>query len=226
LDTTLKEEEAKGLLADVEIGDQLSLPIGNGERGEIENLLLRVISLGHHSVLEHASFTFGIEGVSRAMTHQLVRHRVASYSQQSQRYVEFVEDLPRIVPESIKNNTMFNNQFEEHYKASFELYRSMCQSGIPAEDARYVLPSGTETKIIVTMNARELRHFFRIRCCRRAQWEIREVAEKMLRLVKVKAPALFADSGPSCICGPCPEGKLTCGEVNEVRIQYKEFHSL
>lgn len=191
------------------------------EAGELSGLLSRVISLGHHSVLEHASFTFGIEGVSRVLTHQLVRHRLASYSQQSQRYVEFTDQLPVVVPESIGADSRWSERFQHHCREGFDLYRQLCDAGVPAEDARYLLPNATETKIIVTMNARELRHFFTLRCCQRAQWEIRHAAEKMLELASSAAPLLFKGVGPSCISGPCPEGKLTCGEINEVRERYK-----
>ena len=188
---------------------------------DLSVLLRKVISLGHHSVLEHASFTFGIEGVSRVMTHQLVRHRLASYSQQSQRYVEFKDSLEVVVPESIKRDRGFYRRYLKHCREAFSIYRDMCEGGIPAEDARYLFPSVAQTKIIVTMNARELRHFFRIRCCERAQWEIRGVAERMVGLVRDVAPSLFADSGPSCIGGPCPEGDMTCGRIKEVKARYR-----
>jgi thymidylate synthase (FAD) len=188
-----------------------------------DRLLAKVISMGHHSVLEHASFTFGVEGASRVMTHQLVRHRLASYSQQSQRYVQLADSLPVVIPESIRGEDGAAEKFREHCKRSFELYREMCDEGIPAEDARYLLPSATKTNIIVTMNGSELRHFFRLRCCESAQWEIRDVAEKMMGIVKPLAPAIFADAGPSCLTGPCPEGEMTCGKIKEVRAKYKEM---
>ncbi len=190
------------------------------DAGDRARLLKKVISLGHHSVLEHASFTFGIEGVSRIMTHQLVRHRIASYSQQSQRYVEFTAGLPVVVPQSVESNAVMRERFSAHCARSQELYRQMIDAGIPAEDARYVIPSAAETRIVVTMNARELRHFFTLRCCERAQWEIRRVAELMLERVREAAPNLFSRTGPSCLTGPCPEGKMTCGRINEVRVKY------
>jgi thymidylate synthase (FAD) len=190
------------------------------EGQELSGLLSKVISLGHHSVLEHASFTFGIEGVSRVLTHQLVRHRVASYSQQSQRYVEFKDHLPIVVPESIAGDEEAEKRFRRHCEEGFALYRELCDAGVPAEDARYLLPNATETKIIVTMNGRELRHFFTLRCCERAQWEIRYLAEQMLALAAETAPLIFKGVGPSCISGPCPEGKLTCGNIREVRARY------
>ncbi len=191
---------------------------------DLSILLRKVISLGHHSVLEHASFTFGIEGGSRVMTHQLVRHRLASYSQQSQRYVEFKDALEVVVPESISRDRDLERRYLEHCGDAFSLYRDMCAGGIPAEDARYLFPAAAQTKIIVTMNARELRHFFRIRCCERAQWEIRSIAERMVSLARDAAVSLFSDSGPSCVGGPCPEGDMTCGKINEVRARYKAMN--
>ncbi len=195
----------------------LTVEINSGDRSR---LLRKVISLGHHSVLEHASFTFGIEGVSRVMTHQLVRHRIASFSQQSQRYVEFTDTLPVVVPESVFANAPMRGKFAAHCERSRDLYREMIDAGVPAEDARYVLPSAAETRIILSMNARELRHFFTLRCCERAQWEIRRVAELMLERVREAAPNLFSRTGPSCLTGPCPEGKMTCGKIKEVRERY------
>lgn len=190
------------------------------DAGGRAKLLAKVISLGHHSVLEHASFTFGIEGVSRVMTHQLVRHRIASFSQQSQRYVEFKAGLPVVTPESVERNPAMREKFASHCVKAQELYREMIDAGVPAEDARYALPSAAETRIIVTMNARELRHFFTLRCCERAQWEIRRAAELMLDLAQKSAPGLFTGAGPSCLAGPCPEGKLTCGKIKDVREKY------
>ena len=195
--------------------------LGSSLEGEDRaRLLAKVISLGHHSVLEHASFTFGLEGVSRVLTHQLVRHRIASYSQQSQRYVEFKSGLPVVTPDSIGSREDLKGRFEKHCRDAYELYRGLCEAGVPAEDARYVFPNATETKIIVTMNGRELRHFFVLRCCERAQWEIRRVAERMLELARGAAPALFEGCGPSCLSAPCPEGKMTCGKTEEVRKKY------
>ena len=191
------------------------------EDGDRTRLLKKVISLGHHSVLEHASFTFGIEGVSRVMTHQLVRHRLASYSQQSQRYVEHTASLPCVVPGTVAGDPVLAEKYTRHCRQAFLLYREMCDAGVPAEDARYLLPAAAETKIVVTMNGRELRHFFRLRCCERSQWEIRQVAERMLGLVRGLGPAIFADCGPACVSGPCPEGDMTCGKMGEVRVRYR-----
>jgi thymidylate synthase (FAD) len=191
---------------------------------DITDFLAKIMSLGHQSVLEHASFTFGIEGISRACSHQLVRHRLASYSQQSQRYVTFTgDDFPLIVPESIASSGQRMKIFSKAVKAAAKAYRELADDGVPAEDARFVLPNAAETKIIVTMNARELLHFFELRCCERAQWEIRAMAIEMLRIVKPAAPVIFSSAGPGCLVGPCPEGTMTCGMAKEVR---KKFNSL
>jgi len=186
-------------------------------RADITKFLDKIMSLGHHSVLEHASFTFGIEGISRVTTHQLVRHRVASFSQQSQRYVSHTESFATVVPPSIAGDPAHAALFEAQVAALHKAYAALVEAGVPAEDARYLLPNATETKIIVTMNARELRHFFAIRCCERAQWEIRAMALEMLKLVRPVAPAIFQDAGPGCVAGPCPEGAMCCGKTAEVR---------
>jgi thymidylate synthase (FAD) len=192
--------------------------------GDVTAFLDKIMSLGHLSVLEHVSFTFGVEGISRACSHQLVRHRLASYSQQSQRYVTFSGDaFPLVVPTSITQHPEREAVFNEAMQACAVAYRKLVDAGVPAEDARFVLPNAAETKIIVTMNARELRHFFELRCCERAQWEIRAMAIQMLRLVKPLAPTLFADAGPGCVAGACPEGKMTCGRAGEMRIKFKEL---
>jgi thymidylate synthase (FAD) len=175
-------------------------------------ILRTIITSGHHSALEHASYTFAIDGISRAMTHQLVRHRLASYNQQSQRYVAY-EALPEfIVPPSVVENDEAKLCFDSACAAAFDAYRSLIELGVEAEDARYLLPNAMETKIVVTMNARELFHFFELRCCKRAQWEIRAVAGQMLDLARITAPYLFMDAGASCRRGPCNEGHgMTCG---------------
>ena len=173
-------------------------------------MLRHVIGMGHHSVIEHAVFTFSVEGVSRALTHQLVRHRIASFSQQSQRYVRLSEPT-YVVPETVKRDPEAMKVYEETMDGIWDSYSKLIGMGIPAEDARYVLPNGSTTNITITMNARELLHFFSMRCCNRAQWEIREMADEMLRLCKEVSPVIFSDAGPACIRGPCPEGKKTCG---------------
>ena len=173
-------------------------------------LLKRIIASGHHSVLEHASFSFGAEGVSRVLLAQLTRHRIASFSVQSQRYVEFKDGFDCIVPPTIKNNQEMLEKFERFEQSCQALYQEFLSSGIAAEDARYILPNAAATKIIFTMNARELRHFFSLRCCNRAQWEIRQMACKMLVLVKKIAPIIFDNAGPDCVREGCHEDK-PCG---------------
>ncbi len=181
-------------------------------------VLIRVlIRSGHHSAIEHASFTFAIDGVSRACTHQLVRHRVASYSQQSQRYVRFENDF--IVPPLIAEDPSALEIFLKAMRDAKDAYDLLVMIGLSKglkketvqEDARFVLPNAAETKIVVTMNARELRHFFDTRCCKRAQWEIRAMAIEMFKLAHATAPLLFWRAGPSCVTGDCKEGKMTCG---------------
>ncbi len=206
-----------------------------------------LISIGHESVMEHVSFTFGIEGISRACSHQLVRHRIASYSQKSQRYVSengfdfitppSVKEIPeaeaefdRIITEISESYNRIADLLTEKHRAEFiaegmdEKTALSKARKLANEDARFILPNACETKIIVTMNIRSLFNFFRHRCCSRAQWEIRAVAEEMLRLCIDTAPDIFSHAGPSCVAeGKCPEGKMTCGKITEVRNRYSEF---
>lgn len=187
-----------------------------------EKFLGKILKMGHLSVLEHASFTFGIEGISRATSHQLVRHRLASYSQQSQRYV--AASAPEFtVPPSIEKDGARKKKFEATVRKIYREYAKLLEEGIPAEDARYLLPNAAHTKIIVTMNARELIHFFNLRCCERAQWEIRDMATWMLSLAKGAAPFIFKDSGPACVSGKCSEGEMTCGKPKETREKFKSL---
>jgi thymidylate synthase (FAD) len=179
------------------------------DSAEIKKIISIVIKSGHHSVLEHANFTFSIENVSRVLTHQLVRHRIASYSQQSQRYV-LMTGMPFAIPPEIEKNPEARKIFTETAEACMNAYKKMIDMGISIEDARYILPSATHTNIIVTMNARELLHFFTLRCCERSQWEIRELANAMLKEVKKVAPNIFANAGPECVRGNCPEGDFSC----------------
>lgn len=191
-------------------------PIGAAELAEkmtdeeVKKLIKFIVASGHHSTIEHASFTFAIEGISRACTHQLVRHRLASYNQQSQRYVKFDQNLGFIVPPEIEKNPEAKDLFVELQGEIMRTYIQLLELGIPAEDARYVLPNAAESKIIVTMNARELFHFFTLRTCERAQWEIRKMAWKMLNMVRPLCPTVFENAGPYCFRGPCPEGKFKC----------------
>jgi thymidylate synthase (FAD) len=175
-----------------------------------KKMIEKVVGMGHLSVVEHAHFTFSVEGVSRSLTHQLVRHRIASYSQQSQRYVS-MEKAEYVIPPSISADPDAKRLYCRSMDDAWKAYRELAQK-VPKEDARYVLPNACHTNITVTMNARELWHLFRLRCCRRAQWEIRLMAWKMLAEARKAAPILFADAGPGCYRGACPEGEYSCGE--------------
>lgn len=172
--------------------------------------IAKIVGMGHLSVIEHANFTFSAEGVSRALTHQLVRHRIASYSQQSQRYVP-MDRAEYIVPPSISADKQARKKYDELMARIWESYSDLSKI-VPKEDARYVLPNACNTNIAITMNARELWHFFSLRCCRRAQWEIRKMAWLMLKEARKVSPILFDEAGPGCVRGPCPEGEYTCGK--------------
>lgn len=212
-------------------------------REEAEKFVKMLAGIGHQSPLEHTLFIFGIEGVSRSLLAQITRHRIASFSVQSQRYVRmsnFEYIMPPAVAEDEEASRLFTesmNEAAEKYDRLTEiLYRRekkrLTDSGeteesadkkaqkTAIEDARFVLPNAAATKMVMTMNARSLLHFFEERCCNRAQWEIRSVAEQMLKLVKEVAPAVFAKAGPPCVKGVCPEGKMTCGKAAEVRDKY------
>lgn len=198
-----------------------------------DQFVRKLMDMGHTSPIEHVSFTFYIEGVSRAMTHQLVRHRIASYSQRSQRYVRH-SDFDYIVPPRLKGKTVKtgigNMPAEDYYRHTMDmishrysvLNKVLGDCGESSnEDARYMLPNACETKIMVTMNARSLLHFFAERLCRRAQWEIRKVANVMLDQARETCPAVFAGVGPKCVAlGKCPEGEMTCGAYAEMRKRY------
>jgi thymidylate synthase (FAD) len=179
---------------------------------QVKALLDQVIKSGHTSTLEHATFTFGIEGISRACSHQLVRHRIASYSQQSQRYVN-AKNFNYLIPESIKSKPELKKKFEDFIKIASKTYTELSDSGISNEDARFVLPNACETKIVVTMNSRALLNFFKERTCVRAQWEIRALAVRMLEECKKVAPNIFKYAGPSCVAEKvCRQGKRSCGK--------------
>ncbi len=177
-----------------------------------KRIIKKIIRLGHYSVLEHASFTFGIENISRVTSHQLVRHRIASYAQKSQRYTRIDPKENCVIPKDIAHDQDFGQKFQNLSAQSTAFYLEMLKKGISPEDARYILPQAITTNIIFTANARELIHFFRLRCCNRAQWEIRELALKMLEIAKDIAPNIFAIAGPPCLNGPCPEGEMSCGK--------------
>lgn len=192
-------------------------PVGAAELMEtmpdekVRSILRTVITSGHHSTLEHASYTFAVDGVSRALTHQLVRHRLASYNQQSQRYVKFKDGLEVVKPATVAADPELERIFDEAIDAAVEGYKKLLDAGVPAEDARYLLPNAAESKIVITMNVRELMHFFSLRGCNRAQWEIRDMAHRMIELARPTAPYIFMDAGAPCVRGACPEGKMCCG---------------
>lgn len=194
-----------GRLMEPEIAATLHADALEGERfPRLEELVER----GHHSVIEHAVFTFAIEGISRSCSHQLVRHRIASYSQQSQRYVK---SRGYVIPPSIRESKEASRVFEEAAAGAWRAYEELLGLGMPKEDARYILPNAASTNIVVTMNARSLLNFFRLRCCLRAQWEIRELAYRMLELVRDKMPSVFKLAGAACRTeGICPEKWKEC----------------
>lgn len=193
------------------------------ENSEQADFIEKIISMGHLSVIEHISFTFAAEGISRALTHQLVRHRIASYSQKSQRYAAQSGGFPFIVPPSVEKNGKALRIYDKLMREIASAYDALEAADIPREDARYVLPNACETKIIITMNARELTHFFSLRSCNRAQWEIRELSDKMLALCFQAAPAVFKNAGPGCVRKGCTEGKFTCGKAAEVKKRIKDL---
>jgi len=186
---------------------------------DVRRLVRGLVRSGHMSALEHAVFTFAVDGISRACSHQLVRHRVASYSQQSQRYVRFGSEGGFVMPPRIASSPEARAVFVEAMDNARRSYERLVELGLAEgrgnesvfEDARFVLPNAAETKIVVSMNARELRHFFSLRCCRRAQWEINRLAWVMRFLASSVAPLLFEGTGPGCMTGGCPEGKMSCG---------------
>ncbi|GAB6106938.1 FAD-dependent thymidylate synthase [Fusibacter bizertensis] len=216
------------------------------DHNQAAGFLEKLMDFGHYSPLEHVSFTFAVDGVSRVLTHQLVRHRIASYSQQSQRYVKF-DQFEYIMPPAIENSPEAKEIFIKAMSDDQESYSKLVaileveyklkniEAGMSEkkavaaaeksaiEDARFVFPNACETKIVMTMNARSLINFFNHRCCNRAQWEIRALADEILKAVKGVAPSLFAGCGPKCVTGPCPEGKMTCGSILEVRKKYSEL---
>lgn len=183
----------------------------------------RLMNMGHESILEHVTFTFGIQGVSRVLLAQLTRHRIASFSVQSQRYVSYENGFGYIIPESIKALgddavKKYHEQMEMIESWYVDWQKQLGNKGEKSnEDARFVLPNACETRVIMTMNVRELRHFFAMRMCNRAQWEIRKMAEEMFLLCYKTAPSLFQNAGPACIRGKCPEGEKTCGRAAEIR---------
>ena len=207
------------------------------------DFLNMLTDFGHQSPIEHISFTFGIEEVSRTLLAQITRHRIASFSVQSQRYVkekQFSFVTPPQIAQDPQAAALYQQAMQSAHASYLELSERLTQKNLEQllaegvdekkarsmaekraiEDARFVLPNACDTKMMLTMNARSLLNFFRLRCCNRAQWEIREVAEQMLALVKPIAPTIFAKAGPGCVSGPCPEGRMTCGQAAQVRKKY------
>lgn len=188
---------------------------------KIAGFVRKLSSMGHLSPFEHVSFQFSIDGVSRALSHQLVRHRIASYSQRSQRYVKEA-GFEFVTPPSIRRNPEALARFEKVMQTLQEEYQELLKVA-PAEDARYVLPNACTTSLMATFNARSLLNFFEHRTCMRAQWEIRQMAEKMLQLVKEVAPNIFAEAGPTCVTqGVCHEGAMSCGRIKTLKNRTKE----
>ena len=192
----------------------------NDQRAYIRKLL----QMGHESVMEHISFTFLVEGVSRSLLAQITRHRIASFSVQSQRYVGYEKGFGYIVPPAVE---ALGKQAVDEYAAQMDQmltwYQDWQRKLGTNEDARFVLPNACETRILMTMNVRELKHFFALRMCRRAQWEIRELAETIFGLCYEQTPELFADAGPGCLRGACPEGEKSCRQMHAVRLEREEF---
>lgn len=183
----------------------------------VGELIETLLSSGHLSPTEHASFTFAIEGVSRSLSHQCVRHRIASYSQQSQRWVD-EKEFDYVIPPSIRDNHEALGIYTEAIAVIQDAYQKL-QGIVPREDARFILPNACETKFVMTMNCRSLYNFFEKRLCQRAQWEIREMAQLMLIEVRRVAPRLFAKVGPSCEThGICTEGKFSCGRITQLNM--------
>lgn len=187
-------------------------------------VLRRVMGYGHMSIIEHASFTFALEDVSRVLETQLVRHRLASYTIKSGRYTKSHCDI--VIPPKIVENKKALEKVNKFVEYNTKLFQELIDMGMPFEDVRMLSPQGIKTNITMTMNARELLHFFKLRCCARAQWELREVANEMLRQVRSVAPTIFENAGPSCVqLGYCPEGDLKPAECNiaEIKKRYKEM---
>ena len=198
------------------------------ETHDQQKFIAGVMERGHLSVTEHASFTFAVEGVSRALLAQLTRHRIASFSVQSQRYVSLEKGFGYIIPPRIQalgEDAIheFESQMQQMHQWYIDWQEKLGTGEGSNEDARFVLPNACETHITMTMNARELLHFFSLRCCDRAQWEIRAMAVEMLRLCKKAAPVIFENAGPSCVNGPCPEGTKSCGKALVNRALYKNM---
>lgn len=215
LSHTPEPEETVALAARLCYSDSDILSLGEAVRERAPQFIERLTALGHLSPFEHASFTFGAEGVSRALLAQLTRHRLASFSVQSQRYVR-QDGASYIIPPSVAALPQEKRaRYGDMMDTVQAYYRELLSYGIAPEDARFVLPNAAETRMVFTMNARELLHFFELRCCARAQWEIRTLAWAMLGIALREAPHLFCNAGPGCAAGVCSEGKMSCGRPGD-----------
>lgn len=216
---TMESESVVALAAKLcYAGGDLDSLLGKIAVNDQRSFLRKIREMGHESVLEHVSFSFLVEGVSRALLAQLTRHRIASFSVQSQRYVSYNKGFGYVVPPAVR--ALGDEAVAEYdaQMAQMQTWYDGWQQKLHAnEDARFVLPNACETRLLVTMNARELRHFFELRMCERAQWEIRELAGRMFELCYSAAPELFEDAGPGCLRGACPEGEKSCGRQAEIR---------
>ncbi len=230
---------AKLCYSNAEIDDLMS----GLSKDKVDSFLDMLVTLGHQSPMEHVTFTFAIEGVSRSLLAQITRHRIASYSVQSQRYVR-LENFTYVMPPEIENCEEAKIAFEHAMQQEAENYKNIATilknnrinelvkqgkdekqavklaEKMAIEDARFVLPNACDTKMIATFNVRSLNNFFAHRCCNRAQWEIRELADKMLKLCYEISPKLFTYSGPPCLASNCPEGKMSCNKMKQVREKY------
>jgi len=205
-------------------GGDLTALLEKIEQNDQRAFISKILKMGHESVMEHISFTFLIEGVSRALLAQLTRHRIASFSVQSQRYVSYEKGFGYVVPPAVE---ALGGQAVREYAAQMDQmlvwYQDWQKKLGTNEDARFVLPNACETRLLMTMNVRELKHFLALRMCRRAQWEIRQMADTIFALCYAQMPELFADAGPGCLRGACPEGEKACGQMNAVRMEREEF---
>lgn len=230
---TLNPEEiiAMGAKLCYTSSDILDLKEGIAKKDQ-SKFIKKLLDMGHYSPIEHATFTFGIEGVSRSLLAQITRHRIASFSVKSQRYVSEGKEkgtFNYIIPPQIEQLGAEMVKEYEKQMATIQNWYNFWQDKLgnqgqtSNEDARFVLPNAAETKMIVTMNVRELLHFFSLRCCNRAQWEIRNLAIEMLKLAQQAAPVIFFNAGPGCLRGSCPEGKFSCGKMSQVREEFAKL---
>lgn len=223
---TPKPQETIALAGRLCYSDSDILSLQEAVEGKAEGFVEKLMALGHLSPIEHASFTFAAQGVSRTLLAQITRHRLASFSVQSQRYVS-KDELSYIIPPAIAAlGADAQAEFSRQMETMQGFYQGWLDRGLKAEDARFVLPNAAETRMVFTMNARELLHFFSLRCCKRAQWEIRALAFSMLGMCMREAPAIFRDAGPGCVSSGCTEGKMSCAEPASAKAIHRELCAL